>query len=78
MRPTSVAALALALVILVCGIAPAATAGAAERDCQTGKVVESVSAQAQALEAPAVLPCHDQEVPRPTSTNDSNRKDTSK
>lgn len=63
----SVAALTLALVVAVCGIAPAPGAAATERGCPTGKVVESVSGTVQAVEAPAVLPCHGQEALRPTA-----------
>lgn len=63
-RGLSVAVLTLALVIAVCGIAPAPGAVAAEHGCPTGKEVESVSAKVQAVEAPAVLPCHGQEILR--------------
>lgn len=64
----SVAALAVALVVAVCGIAPAPGAAATERGCQTGKVVESVSGKVQAtVEAPAVLSCHGQAVPHSTA-----------
>ena len=66
-RWTSVAALALALVVVFCGIALAPGAGAMEHGCQPGKVVESVSGKVQAHEPPAVLPCHGQEVLRVTS-----------
>lgn len=63
----SVATLTLALVVTVCGIAPAPEAAATARGCETGKAVESLSAKVQAVEAPAVLPCSGQAVLRPTA-----------
>lgn len=63
----SVASLTLALVVAVCGIAPAQEAAATARGCEMGKILESVSGNVQAAEAPAALPCSGREVPRPTA-----------
>ena len=65
-RGLPVAALTLALLVAVCGIAPPPGAVAAERGCPTGTAVENVSAKAQ-VEAPTVLPCDGQDVLRPTA-----------
>lgn len=66
-RGPSVTVLTLALVVAVCGIAPAPGAAATERGCEAGKVVESAWEKVQAIEAPAVLLCHGQEILRPTA-----------
>lgn len=66
-RNLSPVALTLALAVAVCGIAPAPAAAATQHGCEPGKVVDTVWAKVQALEAPVVLPCDGQRVLRPVA-----------
>lgn len=65
-RELSLGALALALVVAVCGVAPESAAAAAQRGCETGTAVDTVSAKVQVGNVAAVLPCYGEEVLRPT------------